>query len=205
MKLFVGCLKASGYESTASVVDGKLILSFPQAVRPVLWQMDLGAVKTSALEMIEGPQSGQFGLALRASKGDAQEIVLFDSRDAALEALIIVRDALARAHGQIRPVAISADGSAVLPVGSVSPAYGSAGWSGRTDPQHTAMKWIAGLAGLVVLAILLNMLWSLSPRPPVSIPSSAASSSSSNPGRSGNPQEKTGEPVSADDFLRSQP
>ncbi|HRC27329.1 MAG TPA: hypothetical protein PKX87_07865 [Alphaproteobacteria bacterium] len=202
MKMFSGCLKSNEYGSTASVVDGKLILSFPQAVRPVLWQMDLGAVKTSALEMVEGAESGQFGLALRAPKGDVQEIVLFSTREQALEALVIVRDALARAHGQIRPLApILADGSGGVPVGG---GYASSpgGWQGaRADAHQTAMKWIGGLAGLVVLAILLNMLWSLSPRPPASIPSASASGGAGQD----SPQEKTGEPVSADDFLRSQP
>jgi hypothetical protein len=201
MRMFSGCLKSSEYGSTASVVDGKLILSFPQAVRPVLWQMDLGSVKTSALEMIEGPEGGQFGLALRASKGDVQEIVLFSTREQALEALLIVRDALARAHGQIRPLApVLADGAGGVPVAAAYVPQG--GWQGtRADAHQTAMKWIGGLAGLVVLAILLNMLWSLSPRPPASIPSATAS------GNAGleSPQEKTGEPVSADDFLRSQP
>ena len=37
--------------TSASVVDGKLILSFPHAQTPVLWQMDLTQAKASSLEV----------------------------------------------------------------------------------------------------------------------------------------------------------
>lgn len=196
MRKWMACLKG-GYGSTASVVDGKLVLSFTDAIRPVLWQMDLTSVKTSALEMVDGPEAGQFGLVLRAPKGEVQEIALFSAREAALDALVTVRDALGRAHGQIRPVSATPDGS-----GAVAPVGYAPGWQGKPDAHQTAMKWIGGLAGLVILAILLNMLWSLSPRPPASIPLVAGSSSDSGGFKS--PQETTGEPVSADDFLRAQ-
>lgn len=196
MRRLAACLKG-GYGSTADVVDGKLVLSFTDAIRPVLWQMDLTSVKTSALEMVDGPEAGQFGLVLRAPKGEVQDIALFSTRDAALEALVTVRNALSRAHGQIRPVLPAPDGTGnVAPVGGYAP-----GWQGKADAHQTAMKWIGGLAGLVILAILLNMLWSLSPRPPSSIATVAASSSDQG---FKSPQETTGEPVSADDFLRAQ-
>ncbi|MCB9978091.1 MAG: hypothetical protein H6862_00570 [Rhodospirillales bacterium] len=197
MRRLAACLKG-GYGSTADVIDGKLVLSFTDAIRPVLWQMDLTSVKTSALEMVDGPEAGQFGLVLRAPKGEVQDIALFSTRDAALEALVTVRNALSRAHGQIRPVLPAPDGT-----GNVAPPSGYVpGWQGKADAHQTAMKWIGGLAGLVILAILLNMLWSLSPRPPSSIATVAPSSSESQGFRS--PQETTGEPVSADDFLRAQ-
>ena len=37
--------------ASANVVDGKLILSLPEAENPVVWQMDLSSAKASALEV----------------------------------------------------------------------------------------------------------------------------------------------------------
>ena len=43
--------------ASANVVDGKLILSFPHAQTPVLWQMDLAQAKASAIEVLKAEKA----------------------------------------------------------------------------------------------------------------------------------------------------
>ena len=49
-------------QSIANVVDGKLILSLPEAATPVIWQMDLEQAQSCALEVKEDKKSKQFNL-----------------------------------------------------------------------------------------------------------------------------------------------
>ena len=51
MKQAIKAMGHGNYQSSARVVDGKLILSFPHALTPVVWQMDLSQTKASALEV----------------------------------------------------------------------------------------------------------------------------------------------------------
>lgn len=88
------------YKSSAKVVDGNLILSLPNAVNPIVWRMELGSVKASALEVREGT-NGQSLLILKTAKGEAHEIAPFTSRDQAVHALMRVSAALQSAEGQI--------------------------------------------------------------------------------------------------------
>ena len=44
---------AAKYTSSAKIVDGILVLSLPDAIHPVVWQMELGQSKSSALEIRE--------------------------------------------------------------------------------------------------------------------------------------------------------
>lgn len=204
--------------SGARVVDGKLILSFPEAVNPVLWQMDLVSAKASALE-VETLQGGQAALMLKTPKGEQATVAIFESREAALSALMTVGAALGCAHGQIRGVqmssfpASSGGGADPVPAWATPQAvFSTGGGAGAmavsVDGHQRAMRWIAGLAGIVLLAVLLNMLWSLSPRPPASLPSAeagggAASQSSASSTSFGGPADPdaVGVPLSADAVL----
>lgn len=171
--------------SGARVVDGKLILSFPDAIKPVLWQMDIVSAKASALE-VETLQGGQAALMLKTPKGEQTTVAVFESREAALSALMTVGAALGCAHGQIRGAqasvfpASSGGGAEQIPAWAApQPGFPAGGGGGAmavssADGHQRAMRWIAGLAGIVLLAVLLNTLWSLSPRPPASLPSAAA-------------------------------
>jgi hypothetical protein len=58
------------------------------------------------------------------------------------------------------------------------------------------LKFMAGLAGVIILILLINTLWALSPRPPSSLTGTQASAEMKKPSNT------IGEPVSADDFLR---
>lgn len=174
------CAPTSG----ARVVDGKLILSFPDAIKPVLWQMDLVSAKASALE-VEALQGGQAALMLKTPKGEQATVAIFESREAAISALMTVGAALGCAHGQIRGVPVSSfpassgGGADQVPAWAAPqtafPAGGGMGaMAAPVEGHQRTMRWLAGLAGIVLLAVLLNMLWSLSPRPPASLPSAAA-------------------------------
>lgn len=88
------------YKTSASVVDGKLILSFPHALKPVVWQMDLGQAKASALEVRD--DGGTHALVLKTPKGETIEIAPFEKRAQAIEGLMAAARALENAHGQIR-------------------------------------------------------------------------------------------------------
>lgn len=88
-----------GYKADASVVDGKLILSFPGAITPIVWQMDLSKAKASALEIQE--KNGGYALVLKTAKGETTDIAPFDERAKALDGLMAASRALSSAHGHI--------------------------------------------------------------------------------------------------------
>ena len=88
-----------GYQADASVVDGKLILSFPGAIKPIIWQMDLSKAKASALEIQE--KNGGYVLVLKTVKGETTDIAPFDERAKALDGLMAASRALSSAHGKI--------------------------------------------------------------------------------------------------------
>ena len=57
------------FESSAKVVDGNLILSLPDAINPVVWRMELGSVKASAMEVKKDAADGTFTLSQKLRKG----------------------------------------------------------------------------------------------------------------------------------------
>ncbi len=167
--------------STARVVDGKLILSFPEALNPVVWQMDLVQAKASALEVREGSK-GSFVLVLKTPKSETTEIAPFGTKDQAVEALMAAAGALENAHGQIRPVGIASAGR------------------GPATTEKKKSKWAASILGLTLIAALFVLWGASAPRAPVS---------GDNEGLSPNPAmnfgagggEENGVPLSADEFL----
>lgn len=186
---------------SARVVDGKLILSFPDAVKPILWQMDLVPARASALE-VESLQGGQAALVLKTPKGEQTVIAIFKTQDSALAALMTVSAALERAQGRIRGTQPASAGMPEQPAWTAASEGAGAG-GGALSSRQSAMRWVAGLAGVVLLAVLLNMLWTLSPRAPASVPSAQQSA----PGTpqaslSGEPApDAVGVPLSADAVL----
>lgn len=168
------------YEASASVVDGKLILSFPNARTPVVWQMDLSEVKASAME-VKGDKS-PFTLTLRTTKGEALEVAPFDTKEEAVEALVAITKALQNAHGLIRPVS-AGEGS-----GITAPP--------RTTPYVPAGKkrWGRLVLALLVLAGILYLFLSLQTAMPVQGDGSYDTAA---------PAPQNGVPMSADEFLNS--
>ncbi|MBX2834398.1 MAG: hypothetical protein KTR28_05460 [Micavibrio sp.] len=177
--------------ASARIVDGKLILSLPDAETPVVWQMDLTQSKASALEVRKDDEGKIFTLTLKTPKGDLVEIAPFISKEYAVEGLMAASSALGNAHGAIRaPNESVADGA------SVSYNIGQKKKSGLG-------KKLLIIFGVIFTLVILLMLWSATaPKLPASgYPQQygAASAPSAPPAN-----QRIGEAVSADDFLGRQ-
>ncbi|GJL85437.1 MAG: hypothetical protein DHS20C02_12120 [Micavibrio sp.] len=169
-------------KAAARVVDGKLILSFPDAITPVLWQMDLDEAKASALEVQENKKDKIYTLALKTPRGEAVDIAAFDERTEAVNGLMAASHALSSAHGQIRPASASA-------------APGNVPSGATSGPREKGIgKW-GGIALLLVfLFILINVWGSLATRTTASSKISPTTFT---------PSSEAGVPMSADDFLKN--
>lgn len=172
--------------SSASVVDGKLILSLPDAAVPAVWQMDMDEAKSSALEVQEDKKSKQFVLNLKKADGTAAQIAPFDDRESAVAALMAASNALASAHGKIRP---GASGEAPVIMTAAAPA----------PKKRGSAAGGAILAAFLIVLLLLFWTVSISLKG-ADIGPSSVSGAPSSPGQGGL---QAGVPLSADDFLRN--
>lgn len=164
---------SNNHASSAKVVDGNLILSLPDAVNPIVWRMELGSVKASALE-VRTTNDNTHLLALKTPKGDVHEIAPFDTRDKAVQALMNVSRALHNAEGQINPASAGVSGTAASSAGS-----GSSIW-----------KWAVSIIG--ILAVLYVLALAFVPASPTATSDTAPASEDT----------QSGVPMSADQYLR---
>lgn len=170
------------YESTAKVVDGNLILSLPDAINPIVWRMELGSVKASALEVKAHSTDGTYLLSLKTPKGEVHDIAPFHTRDLAVRALMRVSSALQGAHGKIAPVTLVTASAAAQPV--------------KTDKSDaSAMKWLLALGGVLAVIFLFAYSSSLTPKSKTSANVEAS-------GDMATSKEPSGVPQSADELLR---
>lgn len=178
--MFSTAKKQDFYASSASVVDGKLILSFPSAKIPVVWQMDLAEVKASALE-VRG-EKDPFTLVLRTTKSEVVDIAPFTTKEEAVAGLVAVTKALHGAHGMIRPAANTDSPSQPAPV--------------RPQAKSGKGKWLVLFGIIAFLGFITFFMASL--QPPISgVPMDASG------GEMRADSQKTGVPVSADEFLNN--
>lgn len=169
-------------KSNAHVVDGKLILSLPGAMTPVLWQMDLNDAKASALEIKKTNDDEQHALTLKTPRGEAVSIADFDNRNDALSALMMISKALEKAGGQIRN-------------------HGKGGTDSHSTPDKSGRLGgiITGVVGVIFLIVLITLWMAMAGGP------GATSGGISNTASTSSKAESAvGVPVSADDFLRGQ-
>lgn len=175
--------------ATARVVDGKLILSFPEAVTPVVWQMDLEKVQACSLEVHEDKKGGTFALSMKNEKNEKSDIAVFSDKASAVQALMATSSALQNGHGMIR-------GGVVAPANSNAPVYTLPPQGQKENSGEGAKAFVLA----IVLIVVLIAAWSLS------IPAFKDDSSSSAPA-SGHTEaagsEASGVPVSADEFLNN--
>ena len=176
--------KTKKQESNASarVVDGKLILSLPDALAPVVWQMDLGEAKASALEVKHDEDNARFVLVLKTPRGEKVEVAAFDKRADALEGLMAASAALENASGQIQ------SGSAVQTQNEAP----------TQNKKNKRNRWMSALLAVVILFVLLMIWSSVLPR------TTNIGNIEQTAGFGGPPPTSSGVPVSADDFLRAQ-
>jgi len=183
-----------GYTSSAKVVDGALVLSLPDAIAPVVWRMELGQVKSSALEVREKDE-GTFMLTLKTPKGDVSEIAPFDERAKAIRALMAVSHAMEQGHGHSHPVKAVANDDSVKPAtGGTPPPH-----NGAAQPARKSNA-AASVIGIVILVAMVAGLMMMGPRG-AGGPGDARMSGASGTGSAA--ANTTGVPVSADDFLRN--
>ena len=174
----------SNEKASASVVDGKLILSFPHAQTPVLWQMDLVQAKASALEVLKEEKADAFSLTLKTQKGEKVQVAAFETREEALHGLMAASKALQNAHGNILMAANEDKNVAFAPAAT---------------KKRNKGKWLTGLLAIAALVVLFGVWAQIAPKPPTSI-QYANNTGASGPGTT-SATESAGVPVSADDFL----
>lgn len=182
--------KKESYAS-ANVVDGKLILSFPEALTPIVWQIDLNDAKSSAFEVVE--ENSEFKLTSKKQGAQKKETIApFATKDKAVEALMATSNALANAHGQMQAHAPQASNANNVnaPVTYAVP---------YSHKKSSGAKWIFTLIAIILIAGLFMMANSMQPRSPSSIGGANANNQASG----SNAASSAGVPVSADDFLRS--
>ena len=179
-------------DASARVVDGKLILSLPDAITPVVWQMDLAQAKASALEVLHNEEKNEFSLGLKNPKGEKVEVAVFAERTHAVEGLMAASHALENAHGQIRGLSNNTNDTDDAILLSQKPTQS------KTKQENKRGKLMTGLLALVVLFILFTIWSSIIPRTinTAGNPESVASNA--------NAPSAAGVAVSADDFLRGQ-
>jgi hypothetical protein len=181
---------------SATVVDGKLILSFPDAITPVVWQMDLGKTKASALEVQSKQKDTAFSLTLKTPKGENLNIATFEDRLDAVAALIVTAKAFESSAGHIHAPHTSDPANqnkALIP-------YDGAAHGGYYAKPRKPFPWLPVLGSLAVIVLLLFIWGNLQPtRIGASQPAAFSGSSPQTP-QAPKPSE-AGVPLSADDFL----
>ncbi len=187
--------KTSGdYESSAKVVDGNLILSLPDAINPIVWRMELGSVKASALEVKAHANDGTFLLALKTPKGDVHDIAPFESREYAVRALMRVSAALQGAEGKMTP------SSAAIPLPGTSSAQSVPSRPVFDRSSGSALKWLLTLGGVLIVIFLFAYLSSLAPQQVIGTSTTDGSNTATS--TTGVPEGESGVPQSADQMLR---
>ena len=177
--------------ASARVVDGKLILSYPDAITPVVWQMDLSTARASALEVREN-EKGHFIVTLKTMKGESADIAPFETKEAAVDALMAASRALENAHGQIRTGGES--------ISSTAPAASTVTTTQKKSGRSS--KWAAGFLAFLLILFLISVWGSIAPRAPMSVENAAGGPAASSP--TGANSNEAGVPLSADEFLIQQ-
>lgn len=179
------------YESSAKVVDGNLIISLPDALNPVVWRMELGSVKASALEVRPHANDGSFVLSLKTPKGDVHDVAPFDSRERAVQALMRISNAMQSASGNMVAPSLATPGISTAQEMPSRPALSGAGPS--------SYKWLIALGGVILVIFLFAQLSSMAPPRGVVSPTTGDQPATS---ITGAPATESGVPQSADDALR---
>lgn len=174
---------------SAKIVDGILIITLPDAIRPVVWQLELGLSKSSAMEVRE-QEDGTFLLMLKTPRQDVQEIAPYATRDLAVRALMAVSKALEGAQGRLRGANSNNPSQLPAVIPGMSSITGSSSGS-ATQGGNKALRLLIG--GLIILALLYG-LTRLAPPAPVDFSTDAAPSEA---------RAQTGEAISAEDYLNA--
>lgn len=176
--------------NVAKVVNGKLILSFPDAETPVVWQMDLEKAEICALEIKEDKKTKLFSLVQRVSENEQNVIASFAEKSAAVAALMATSAAMQGGGGfTAQPQLINVAAQAPLQ------------YTQHVAKQGKGEGKKAAVLSFVLILILLAI-WAIS-IPLGQVKTSALSSSESSSGASGGSVSTGGEAMSAEEFLKN--
>ena len=183
---------ASPNAPSACVVDGTLVLTLPDAVSPVIWRFDLGQAKASAIEVRTEEDGMVSRLILKTPKGEVNEIALYASRAAAVNALMAIGRAMGAAQSRARFHTPSNDASAMG-----GEAVERAAPAARRGMGRAATAFVAAALVVALMFAILN----IGPRRV----GDDGMASSIAPATGAGGADGAGVPVSADSFLRQQP
>lgn len=124
-----------GKDTQVKIVDDSLVLSFPDALEPVVWRMQLSHAKQAGFEIREN--DGKFQL-IRKDGQDVETIAGFQDREHAVGALMDISGAL-QGGGK----------------------KGSAAASGGA--RHETVQWLIAIVGVVVVGLMFLYLSRIAP------------------------------------------
>lgn len=179
----------------ASVAEGTLVLSLPDARTPVVWRVALDKVQNAALE-VRRDGDNAYVLVMKNPPDGSEDIAHYTTRDEAVRALMVIAEAMEQEHIAGRPgpphgvEAPSAEqGASRLHVG---PAH--------TMPVHQSQNtrkgpggWLVTLIALLVIGALVYAVANTGPQT-VRLSGNDAGQAQAGP-------DSTGVPMSADDYL----
>lgn len=178
---------------SAKIVDGILVITLPDAIRPVVWQLELGLSKSSAME-VRDLNDGTFILMLKTPRQDVQEIAPYATREQAVRALLTISAALEGAQGRLR-IANSNNPTQLPAVIPGMNAVNGISAAAATDQGKKTMRIVAGIIVAVVLVFLFTRM---------SPPNPAIYDANTTHANTAAPRAPAGEPLSADDYLNAQ-
>ena len=193
------------HKSSAKIVGGSLVLSLPDAITPVVWRMELGNAKASALEVRQTGTQGEecFTLVLKTPQGDSNEIASYEAKPQAVRALVEVSEALEKSAPAQPKQSVQRSNTSDKEAANSNQTQSSA-----TNPRQNELhqrtgsgKWFILLFGVLLVSGLGFYLNNLTAN--YSSYNAAGSAASSLNPASGT-KAQTGVPLSADDFLSQQ-
>lgn len=174
---------AASKSSSADVVEGHLVLSLLNAQDPKIWRMALDKIGTASFEIKSTKDTQETNLILKPTKGTAEIIATFETKDEAIEALSQASEALRGGVSSSKKKILS------------TPAKQSA------LPPTEKSQWGIVLLGILIVIGLYYVMQGLIPQEG-SFPQEDGATTATQTNTP--PQQKTGVPVSADDFLSAQ-
>lgn len=179
-------LNIKDQKSGAEIVDQHLILSLLDAQEPKVWRMALDKIGTASFEVKQEKDSAVTKLILKPKKGTAEIIATYDTKDQAIKALTQASNALQYSESKSEKTIIKSKKTSSK--------------QSMDMVQKENSKWVLVLFGAVIVVGLYMYLSTLIPEKNIGFDSS---SSSSQVNETGSSLDRTGVPVSADDFLNS--
>lgn len=176
----------------AEVVDGHLILSLPHAKEPVVWRMALDQIGTAAFEVKHDDATGATKLILKPKKGTAEIIAPFENKDEAVDALMVASNAMQTARPQHTTIMTTSHDSE----NGKSSEKIQTRYQDSSNENKDSQKWVIALFGAIVVVGLYFYLTTLMPETVVGFENQNTGAPIATA-----PQQSTGVPVSADDFL----